>query len=479
MTEACDVLIVGAGPAGLAAAVQARELGLSVTVVDEQCEPGGQIYRAVERAERDGRAASLADDYRHGLRLIDAFRRCGAIYFPAHQVWQIEPDGRAYVSDGTASHAIAAQRVIVAVGAIERPVPVARWTLPGVMSVGSAQILLKTVGLRPDGGVWLAGSGPLALAYASQLVACGGRLAGFLDTSRAVQRRTAIATQWRGALRGWRYIAKGLRYYASLRRSGMRIVEHVDAVEPVGQARVERVRWRVGSKWEEAPASGLLLHEGVIPNTHLTQSIGCAHEWNAQQLCFQPVVDRFGATDLAAIFVAGDCGGIGGARVAEKRGRLAALSAATSLQRLSIDQRDRIAAATQRELDEHFAIRGFLDALYRPPPELLAPADDVMVCRCESITARRIREAVALGCRGPNQVKSFTRCGMGPCQGRMCGPTITGIIAAELRASPQDVGTLRVRPPLKPLRLEELVMLADDSSAPTQPRATPPLERVG
>lgn len=460
-----DLLVIGGGPAGLAAAVQARALGLTVALVDEQPEPGGQIYRAVERAEAEGRAATLGDEYRHGLGLAKAFRDCGATYLASHQAWQVERDGRVYVSDGAASRALSGKRVLVAVGAMERPVPVPGWTLPGVMSVGSAQILLKTTGLLPDEGVWLAGSGPLALAYAQQVVASGGRLAGFLDTSRFSRRRAALFGHWRGALRGRRYIMKGLSYYTSVRASGMRIVEGVEAVEALGEGQVQKVRWRVGSTWESAPATGLLLHEGVIPNTHVTQSIGCAHAWDAAQMCFRPVVDAFGATDVEAIFVAGDCGGIGGARVAEQRGRIAALGVAASLGRIAAAERDRQAQPFRAELDDHFAIRGFLDAMYPPPPELLAPADDVVACRCEGITAGRIREAVTLGCRGPNQVKSFTRCGMGPCQGRMCGPTVTGIVAAALSVSPEEAGALRIRPPLKPLKLGELAALAGEKAA--------------
>jgi bacterioferritin-associated ferredoxin len=197
----------------------------------------------------------------------------------------------------------------------------------------------------------------------------------------------------------------------------------------------------------------------------MTHALGCAHDWDARQQCFRPRSDAFGATDLEAIFVAGDCGGIGGARVAECRGRLVALGAAASLGKLTAAERDRIAQPIRRELRPHDALRGFLDTLYAPRPELLAPPDDVVVCRCEGVTAGRIREAASLGCRGPNQVKSFTRCGMGPCQGRMCGPTVNGTLAEALGLSPAEVGTFRIRPPLKPLRLGELAALAGEERA--------------
>jgi NADPH-dependent 2,4-dienoyl-CoA reductase/sulfur reductase-like enzyme len=464
VSDEFDIVVIGGGPAGLAAAIQARELGLTAALLDEQREPGGQIYRAVERSEIEGRAAKLGEDYRYGLALTAAFRNCGAAYLAGRQVWQVERDGRVYLTDGAASTVIRGRRVVVAVGAMERPVPIRGWTLPGVMTVGSAQILLKTISLLPGPDVWLAGSGPLMLAYAAQVVASGGHLAGILDTSRNAQRRAALA-HWRGALRGWRDIAKGLRYYRALRAAGVRIVRNVDAVEAHGNSQLTHVRWRTGTEWQAAPAAGLLLHEGVIPNTQITQSLGCTHAWDAQQHCFRPVVDAFGATDASAIFVAGDCGGIGGARAAEQSGRLAAIGVHAALCGMSAAERESLAAPMRRQLQAHLAIRGFLDALFPPAPALLAPADPVVVCRCEGVTAGRIREAVALGCRGPNQVKSFTRCGMGPCQGRMCGSTVTSTIAAALDADPQKVGGFRVRPPLKPLRLGELASLAQPASA--------------
>ncbi len=455
-----DFVVVGGGPAGLAAAVQARSLGLSVALVDEQPAPGGQIYRAVERAEAEGRAAALGADYRDGLALVRAFRDCGAVHFASRQVWQVEPEGRVFATDGRESIVLRGSRILVAVGALERPVPIRGWTLPGVMTVGAAQVLHKSIGLLPSPGVWIAGSGPLVLHFAAEVVAAGGRLAGILDTARGGLPEAAIANA-AGMLRGWRYLARGLGYLAALRQADVRRVTGVEAVEAVGEGRIARVRWRVNGAWNEAPAEGLLLHEGVIPSTHMTFALGCAHDWDDAQRCFRPRTDDFGATDVEAILVAGDCGGIGGARVAECQGRLAAIGAATALGRLPVPERERLARPAREALARHRAIRGFLDALYAPPPELLAPPDDVIVCRCESITAGRIREAVALGCRGPNQVKSFTRCGMGPCQGRLCGPTVTGTIAAELGVPPAQAGAFRVRPPLKPVRLGELAALAE------------------
>src|SRR5262249_61519769 len=125
------------------------------------------------------------------------------------------------------------------------------------------------------------------------------------------------------------------------------------------------------------------------------------------------------------------------------------------------DVRAVAAKPIRRRHARHVALRAMLDALFRPAREIIAPADDeVVACRCEEVAVGTIRQAVALGCLGPNQVKSYTRTGMGPCQGRMCGLTIAEVIAAERGVAGPDVGHLRIRPPIKPLTIGEVATFA-------------------
>jgi bacterioferritin-associated ferredoxin len=204
----------------------------------------------------------------------------------------------------------------------------------------------------------------------------------------------------------------------------------------------------------------VLLHQGVVPNVQLTMALGCRHLWDEVQLCWTPQSDAWGRTSLERVFVAGDNGAIAGARAAEYSGRLAALQCAHELDKLSGTARDAKAGELRSKLRSHLAIRPWLDRMYRPREGFRIPADDTLACRCEEVTAGAIRKAVALGCLGPNQLKFFTRCGMGPCQGRLCGLTVSEIIARERGVPVSEVGYYRIRQPLKPVTVAMLAQTA-------------------
>lgn len=463
MSKVFDFLVIGAGPAGMAAASAAAALGVSTVVVDEQHVPGGQIYRNVDAHADDARGVSAAD-WKRGLALVGEFRASGATYKSGTQVWQIDPlrDGacKVYVTDGERADVLSARRVLIATGAMERPVPIPGWTLPGVMTVGAAQILYKTAGRVPQPGTWIAGSGPLVWLFAAQALEAGGKLDGILDTTPRINYAHALRYSM-SAVRNHAYLDRGLALQAQVKRARVPIVKDVGAVEARGEGTLASVRFRVGGQWQEVQASTLLLHHGVVPNVHATRSIHAEHRWNPLQRCFAPVVDEWGDTSIDGYAAAGDGAGIVGAEASALQGRLAGLEAARALGAIDRARRDERAAPVRAELERHLPIRAFLDQLFTPRANFFVPADAVLVCRCESVSAGRIREAVALGAMGPNQVKAFTRCGMGPCQGRMCGLPTAEIIARERGLDMEAVGVFNVRPPLKPLSLQELASLPE------------------
>jgi NADPH-dependent 2,4-dienoyl-CoA reductase/sulfur reductase-like enzyme len=458
-----DLVIIGSGPAGLAAACEARALNLSVVLLDEQSTIGGQIYRSIESAPAD-RIDLLGQDYASGRSLASDFRQSGTRYLGGAVVWNVSLDGTVdYVVNGQ-SDKIIGKHVLLASGAMERPFPISGWTLPGVMGAGAAQILLKGSGALPTGPVVLAGCGPLLYLLAWQYLRAGATIQALVDTT-TVSAYLRAARRGAGALRGWRDLSKGVKLLAALRRHGVPVFSGCTELSIEGEKRAEGLSFKHRGKPVRVSASLLLLHQGVVPNTQLSWSTGSAHRWDPDQLCWQPVTDAWGRLGKTPFYVAGDSRAIVGAQASAIQGRLAALAIG---ERLGIvTDIARRAAPLQRLLRRHTHIRPFLDALYRPKNENRIPhAGSVVVCRCEEVTAGQIRHYVELGCLGPNQTKAFSRCGMGPCQGRLCGLTVTELIAQARGVEPSNVGYYRIRPPIKPITLGELG--AVDRRIPTE-----------
>jgi NADPH-dependent 2,4-dienoyl-CoA reductase/sulfur reductase-like enzyme len=462
LKEQYDLAVVGAGPAGLAAATIGAGLGLDTVLFDEQTAPGGQIYRSVTETPV-GERALLGEDYWHGADLVAPFRESGAQYVPGATVWSVSREREIGISLGGGSQLFAARHVVLATGALERPFPIPGWTLPGVMTSGAAQILLKSSGLVASGRIVLAGTGPLLWLLAAQYLRAGVTIDALLDTTPPGNWATALPYLPGFLLSS--YAAKGLRLMREVKR-GVRIIRGVTALAARGGDRVEEVVYRVGNADEmRIPVETLLLHQGVAPNLNLAASIGCQHRWDETQLCFVPVADEWGMSTVPGIAIAGDGAGIAGAMAAEHRGRIAALDAAHRLGKLEAGSRDREAVQHRVALAKAERGRRFLDLLYRPGEGFRLPAGDTLVCRCEEVTARQVLDAVALGCQGPNQLKSFLRCGMGPCQGRLCGLTVTELIARARGVSPGAIDYYRLRPPVKPITLAELASLPQTEAA--------------
>lgn len=337
--------------------------------------------------------------------------------------------------------------------------PVRGWTLPGVMSVGAAQTMLKTNGSGADGAVF-AGSGPLFYLTIWQYLQAGLAVRAVVDTAPA---RMTLAQYWLAvpALLQPELLLKGLRWRAAIRRKTDYFAQ-ATSVAINGEDRVTGLSFTDASGQRQTiPAEHLFIHQGVVPNTSLTMASDLAHRWCPRQLCWHPRTDMFGESSVAGLFVAGDGMGIAGAAAAVSSGRLAA-------RRIIARARGRALpmAPVWRFLKwRQAAIRPFLDSLFRPPDEWRVPQDDkAIVCRCEALTKADVAAAIALGVSGPNQLKGYCRAGMGRCQGRMCALTIQKMIHDHGGLPEDRVGHLRIRPPIRPLTVGELAALANDDA---------------
>ncbi len=457
-SAAYDLVVIGAGPAGMAAALTGADLGLHTLLLDEQSRAGGQIYRNVD-AVTSTAARLLGADYLHGGGLVQRLAQAKIDARHGALAWNIDRDLTLTVLQDGRTFQVRTQQLIAAAGAIERGSPLPGWTLPGVMNAGAAQLALKSSGAVPSGRVVLAGAGPLLLLVAVQLLDAGGQVAGLVETAPARNRWDALP-HLAAALGAPSYLAKGMRMIRRLRQARVPWFKAAEQLRVEGNERAEALSFNAAGQPHRLAADVVLLHHGVVPNTQISRLMRVAHDWDAAQLAWRPRLDAFGETSHRGLRIAGDSASIAGALAAEASGALAALGAAQAIGRITAAQRDARAQPLRRQLAAQLRIRPFLDALYRPPEWLLQPGDDTIVCRCEEVTAGRIREMARLGCQGPNQTKFFSRCGMGPCQGRMCGIAVTQILAAELGKPPEEVGAYRIRPPLKPIPIAAIATLA-------------------
>lgn len=447
---AVDLLIVGAGPAGIAAAVEASGHGVPVMLLDENAAPGGRVWQGLE-----ARGAGSPDDVA-ALNLVCRFRASAVDARWNANAWAIEPDGQVFWSAGGSAHVVQPRWILLATGTTERPLPVPGWTLPGVMTVGAAQIALKTGGLLPSGRTWLAGQGPLLLLYAVQALQAGGRLAGILDLSDGFAPLRALGNL---SFAGLPEVREGLAWRREITQAGVPWIS-ASALRAEGDAALRGVAFHHRGAWRREVADLLLLHDGVIPSVQMTRAVGCKHDWSEAQRCWYPRTDAWGRTSVPHVLVAGDAGGIGGAAAAALSGRIAALGVAQATGRLDAAGRDARAAPLRSQRLRHLAARPLLEALFPPRPMRLD--DATLVCRCEEVSAGDVKRAVRHGCGGMNQLKAYTRCGMGPCQGRLCGPVAIEVLAEARGVPVRAVEPLRTRFPAKPVKLEELASLQPD-----------------
>ncbi|AWB25326.1 FAD-dependent oxidoreductase [Methylobacterium currus] len=446
-----DLLVVGAGPAGLAAAEAAARAGATVTLLDERPAPGGQYFKqpSTEDAARgaDSQAAT-------GRAAIDRLRRLGASLVSEALVWgaEREPDGALRVGVLVAGEArtLRPRLVIVATGAIEAAPILPGWTLPGVMTAGALQTLLRSDGVVPPGPVVVAGNGPLNLQVAVELLRRGGTVAALVEAADPPWRRpgdgAALATAGPGLA------AAGLRQMAILHRAGVPVLWGARVVRVEGEGGVERVvvAGRTGAT-RTFPAGFCALGEGFRPANELPRLLGCRHEPDGRG-GLATVRDAHGATSLADVFVAGEAGRFGGAVLAGLQGTLAGRAAARRLGR-PVPGDDAIL------LRRSARARAFQDALWRlfaAPAAGLARADDATIlCRCEALTLGDLRRTIAAaGLRDVASLKRLTRAGMGRCQGRLCGEHLGSLVGA----APGERAGLAPQMPLRPVPIAALAV---------------------
>ncbi len=455
MGEKCPVVVVGAGPAGLTAATLISQYDVDVTLLDDQLSPGGQIYRQVSDSKIANPETVLGADYTGGKALVDRFLESSARYVPGASVWGVNRKREVSYLRNDASFFLQTDHLILSVGCQERPMPFPGWQLPGVLTAGAAQIMLKSQAMAPEKAPILVGSGPLLLLLAWQYLNLGLKVKAIVETTQTQHYFHALK-HLPGAIVGRQQLVKGLKFLKDIRAAGIAVYKGASEIRALGDQVLEGICFSSRGKQHTLNAELVFIHQGVTPQLQLPKLAECELEYLVSQKCWSAKTDQFCESTVEGVHLIGDGQQINGAEVAEISGQICALNVLKKLKRIDQEDFDRLSKPLLVKKKRQLKLRQFLDALYTPSDIFITPSDETMVCRCEEVSAATIREIARGGCQGPNQAKSFSRCGMGHCQGRFCEATVSALIAKEQDRSVADIGFYRVRPPIRPLTLGQL-----------------------
>ncbi len=453
-----DVLIVGAGPGGLSAAIAARQAGAQVTLLDERAQPGGQYYKQLS-VRLDAGAASPDAQHRAGARLIAQARAAGVEIQAGALVWGAFAPREFVATDAGGTVRYEPRTAIVATGAYERGWPVPGWTLPGVMTTGAAQTLWRTARRLPGQRVLIAGNGPLNLQLAAELLDGGAHIAAVVE---AAVRPTLGHMRELLAMAGAspRLVLDGLRYQAVCRAHGVAILHDslVARIRPEGGAlRVELAGAAAGQGFA---VDAVCLGYGFEPSNELLRALGCTHDFDPLRRHLVTRRDPECRTDVSGVFALGDCTGLGGAKAAMAEGTLAGLAAAVECGNALSPRLLHLRRHATADLARHRRFQRALWRLYAAPafdPALATP--DTLICRCEEVSFAQVDAALAEEMTGIGAVKRRTRIGMGPCQGRYCAPVLDAMLAARRGEDRHAFSGFAPRVPVKPVAIEDLVRL--------------------
>jgi len=456
-----DCVVVGGGPAGLAVARTASRHGVRVMLIDENAELGGQYYRQMPAGFRAAGGGPLGKESVEGRRLIDEVRTLGVELCLDAVVWGIFDQRTVAVATREATSLIDAETLVLAPGAYDRPVPFPGWTLPGVLTAGGAQNLMKGYRVLPGRRVLVAGSGPLLLVVAHYLLHGGARVVAICEASPMRQ-------LWRYAHRllpHLDFVQQGYRYRKEIKDAGVPFLTGHVIRRALGNGEVTgAVVSRCDDDW--APIGGseqsfdvdtVVAGYGFVSSLELSRLAGCEHRWEPALGGWVPARNREMESTVPGVFIVGDGAGVAGSAVALEEGHVAGLAVAGRFGRLAGREYSREASRARGRLLHLAGFRRVMDELYRFGPGLYSLADrDTTLCRCEEVTAAEALEAVREGATHVNEVKAWTRVGMGRCQGRMCGPALAHLIARATGRPVTDAGVFTPRPPAKPVPLAAL-----------------------
>ena len=453
---AADLIIVGAGPAGLAAAHVAASAGLDVLVVDERAKGGGQYFKQPGTGFTLD-TGSLDPQFKEGAERTSRAEEAGARFTFGSTVWGAYAPNELVIAREGRTFVAKARRIILCPGAYERPHMVPGWTLPGVMTTGAAQTLLRGSQTTPGRKILIAGNGPLNLQVARELVRAGAEIVALAELA-APPWRTSPAAGLALVKNAPRLAWEGVRHLSALRAAHVPVHYGYALVRAEGDEKVRRgTIARLAPDGRPQPGTersfdldSICMGYGFLPQNEIARAFGCAHR-SDERGGLLTVRDEEGRTSVPEIFVAGDAGGLGGARIALAQGIVAAAAAAKDLG-VRVDPNGLRGA--RRLLKRHAAFQRALWTVYAPRVPIQDLTErDTLICRCEEIGRSAVEEVLETGLTRPGAVKRASRVGMGRCQGRYCGANLALMINARADAPIAPDDYFAPRSPFKPVTI--------------------------
>ncbi|MCP4416857.1 MAG: FAD-dependent oxidoreductase [Chloroflexi bacterium] len=469
-----DVAVIGGGPAGIAAAIELAKGDVSFVVIDSYPQPGGHYFRQSpnefgtpnefgalnefsslkvngRQAEYQSLMAEAAEvEILSGTTVWSMFRDEETALFTLHL-------------QGHAIRSVQATTLLLAPGSYDRPLPFPGWQLPGVMTLGGAQMLIKGHGILPGKRILVAGGGPLLLAVAAGLIEAGADVEAVLDTASMMDGVGKMPSAFWGQ---WGRLKEAWQYASTIRRSHVPILFGHSVFRAIGEEEV------IGAAYGKLDAAGrprkesekivnvdtICVSLGFLPNLALTRHLGCEHFYDPMLDSYYPQHDEKMETTVADIFVAGDVTGVGGKELSKLQGQIAGLNILSKMGKLTANEVQQRTQSLQPAIrSEKRFIQMMRDRMQVKPGLLDMLDDETVVCRCEMVTVGAVKTAVSDGARDMRGAKLRTRAGMGACQSRYCEQTIRHLLAQETGQPHESVGTSSIRPPLIPVMLKDIL----------------------
>jgi D-hydroxyproline dehydrogenase subunit alpha len=465
--KTCDVAIVGSGFSGLVAANVLADRGLRVLLLDENIRMGGQVLRTLPWSRDASGAVGLR---RHGFRLMDGMKREPIEVLNRTKVLDIDEElGLLAEEEERGIISVAPGMLLLATGARERFLPFKGWTLPGVISTGAAQILMKGYGVLPARRMLVSGTGPFLLALSAEFLRNHGKLLSILDMG-GLREKLLLLTQ------GFYHFSKfmeGARYLSAILTAHVPFHHRTAVIEARGRGELDTVvAAKVSSSGsimrgtERIYRTGCLaVGWGYTPNIELPQRAGCALTYNNTMGGWVVRVGDDLETTVDRVFAAGEITGIAGALKSINEGELAAYGI---LRKLGRDVDLRRLRLLERQRSRHLRSGVCFNKIHKLPDQAFqAIPDEVTICRCEDVKMGDIRRAVNEGYDTPAVLKRALRIGMGNCQGRTCAPLVYDILSSLTKRTAKDIPVLSVRSPVKAVAVRSFEMTPGLTQAST------------